>query len=193
MKRTVILTSLSAIFSTVLTLAAALAQTPDPHHPAPGGAVETTPATPSQMAMPMPGPNEQASPMGAGMGRMMEMMQPMMAAGGGMGMPFEHVEGRIAFLKAELQITDAQMPAWNAFAENFRTDAAAMKTMQKEMMKGGMSATAPDRMALVHKIMSSRLALMEHSGVSIRALYDTLSPDQRKTFDQMMPGPMAMM
>lgn len=28
----------------------------------------------------------------------------------------EHVEGRLAYLKAELKITEAQMPQWNAFA-----------------------------------------------------------------------------
>jgi hypothetical protein len=28
-----------------------------------------------------------------------------------------HVEGRIAFLKTELKITEAQSPQWNQFAE----------------------------------------------------------------------------
>ncbi len=182
MRRTTTLASLAAMSFTGLWMAAAQAQTADPHHPAPGAAAQT--------GMPMPSSEGTPPPMAAGMARMMEMMQPMMAACGGMGMPFEHVEGRIAFLKAELQITDAQLPAWNAFAENFRTDAVAMKTMQEEMMKGGMSTTVPARMAQVHKIMASRLALMEHSGASIKALYEALSPDQRKTFDQMMPSPM---
>ena len=36
---------------------------------------------------------------------------PMMAAMAG------HVEGRLAFLKTELKITDAQLPLWNAVAE----------------------------------------------------------------------------
>jgi hypothetical protein len=193
MKRNTTLASLAAMSFTVLSMAVAQAQTPDPHHPAPGA--------PAQMGMPMPGSEASAPPMSqgsappmeAGMARMMEMMRPMMAARGGIGMPFEHVEGRIAFLKAELQITDAQMTAWNAFAENMRSDAAAMRTMQGEMMKGGMSPTVLERMVLVHKIMSARLALMDHSGLSINALYAVLSPDQRKSFDQMMSGPMGMM
>ena len=29
----------------------------------------------------------------------------------------EHVEGRLAFLKTELKITDAQLPLWNSFAK----------------------------------------------------------------------------
>ena len=41
---------------------------------------------------------------------MMGMMQMMM------GSMADHVEGRIAFLKTELKITDAQQPLWNAAA-----------------------------------------------------------------------------
>src|SRR5579862_3383633 len=43
--------------------------------------------------------------------------------GGGMGMAAAmagHVEGRLAFLKAELKITDAQMPLWDKFATAVR-------------------------------------------------------------------------
>jgi hypothetical protein len=57
---------------------------------------------------------------------MMSMMMPMMMGrmmeGGAMptmGMA-EHVEGRLAFIKAELKITDAQQPQWNAFADAVR-------------------------------------------------------------------------
>lgn len=185
MKRITILASLAAISFTVLPMAAAQAQTPDPHHPAPAAAAQT--------GMPILGSEGAAQPMAAGMARMMEMMQPMMAARGGMGMPFEHIEGRVAFLKAELQVTDAQMPAWNTFAATMRTDAASMKAMHEEMMKGGMPTTMPDRMALRHKMMSSRLSMMDHSEASMKALYAVLSPDQRKAFDQMMSGPMGMM
>jgi hypothetical protein len=57
--------------------------------------------------------------MGGDMGQMMRMMSGMMPReGGGMDMmPGQHVEGRIGYLKAELGITDVQLPQWNAFAE----------------------------------------------------------------------------
>jgi len=42
-------------------------------------------------------------------------------------MPSEHVEGRIAFLKTELKITDAQLPQWNAFADALRNSAGQMR------------------------------------------------------------------
>ena len=46
-------------------------------------------------------------------------MMGMMGRGGMMSMMMgDHIEGRIAFLKAELKITDVQMLQWNAFADN---------------------------------------------------------------------------
>ena len=55
----------------------------------------------------------------------MGMMQMMGMMGRGMdGMAtIDRVEGRIAFLRAELKITDAQADAWNGFADALRTNA----------------------------------------------------------------------
>ena len=174
----------------VASMAAADAQTTDPHHA--GGPSATMPMAPSQAGAPVPGAGGHAGgPMGADMGRMMEMMHPMTA--GGMGLPFEHVEGRIAYLKAELKVTDAQSAPWNAFADTMRADAAAMKTMHEGMGNAGMPITMPDRMAARRKMMSARIAMMERSETSMKALYAALSTDQRKSFDQIMSGPMGMM
>ena len=54
-----------------------------------------------------------------GTGGMMGMMRMMMGQDGmgGMGMMAGHVEGRLAFLKTELKITDPQLPLWNAVAD----------------------------------------------------------------------------
>ena len=127
----------------VLALAAsavrAQAQTADPHHLG-------TPVPSPQAGMPMPDAATQAGQpeaMGADRGRMMETMRPMMAERAGMGIPFEHVEGRIAHMKAELKITDAQAAPWNAFADTMRADATAMKTMRDGSMKGGMQPWQP--------------------------------------------------
>jgi hypothetical protein len=178
-----------AVLALAASVVVAQAQAPDPHHPG-------SPVPSPQAGMPMPdaaAPGGQSGPMGADMGRMMETMRPMMAERGGMGMPFEHVEGRIAYLKAELKITDAQSAPWNAFAETMRADATAMKTMRDGMMKGGMPTAMPDRMAAQHKMMSARIEMMERSEATTKALYASLSEDQRKAFDQMMSGPMGMM
>ncbi len=64
----------------------------------------------------MPGmPHEGGMPMGQGMGHEVMMGPGMMMCRMG-----EHVEGRLAYLKAELKITDAQTPQWNAFADAYR-------------------------------------------------------------------------
>lgn len=76
---------------------------------------------------------------------MMPMMQGMMAQrdrnrmDGPMGMMAPHrVEGRIAFLRTELQITDAQAIAWDAFADVLRAQARGMEAMRDRMMAGRM-------------------------------------------------------
>ena len=46
-----------------------------------------------------------------------------------MGSMADHVEGRIAFLKTELKITDAQQPLWNAVADAMRASAKDMAAM----------------------------------------------------------------
>ena len=64
-------------------------------------------------------------------------MMRMMMGQNGMPMMAKHMEGRLAFLKAELKITDAQLPLWNAFAQAMRDNVSAMQAMPHAMM--GMS------------------------------------------------------
>lgn len=119
---------------------------PDQHHPEAAAPLAAMPGGSSMM----PGA-------GAGGMPMMDMMMgqggmPMMAAMSG------HVEGRLAFLKTEIKITDAQLPVWNAFAQAARENAKAME----EMMQGGMmgmsqSGTLPDKLALREKMMAAHL------------------------------------
>src|SRR5215470_8320624 len=45
---------------------------------------------------------------------------PMMMGQHDMPMMAKHIEGRLAFLKTELKITDAQLSHWNAFAQAVR-------------------------------------------------------------------------
>ena len=178
-----------ALLALTASVTVAQAQTTDPHHPG-------SPVPSPRAGMPMPDATAQGGQprtMGGDMGRMMGTMRPMMAERGAMGMPFEHVEGRIAYLKAELKITDAQLRPWNAFAETMRADAIAMNAMRGAMMKDGMPTTMPDRMAAEHKMMSARIGMMERSEASTKALYASLSDDQRKAFDLMMAGPMGTM
>ena len=93
----------------------ALAQQPqhDEHHPA---------APPPAAGPGMPG--------GMAGGGDMPMMRMMMGRDGMsmMGAMARHVEGRLAFLKTELKITDTQLPLWNAVADAMRANAKSMAT-----------------------------------------------------------------
>jgi LTXXQ motif family protein len=66
---------------------------------------------------------------------------PMMMSQGGMSIMAKHIEGRLAFLKTELKITDAQLPLWNAFAQAMRDDASTMQAMPHPMMGMNEAAT----------------------------------------------------
>ena len=172
-----------APFVLALTLLAvpALAEEPknDPHHPA-ASAAATTPGM----------------PMGMGGGQMsgMGMMGPGMMGQNGMGMMAEHVEGRLAFLKAELKITDAQLPLWNAFSAAMRDNAKAMQGMQGGMMAGmTQAATLPDKLAAGEKMLGTRLDAVRKLKAAADPLYAALSADQKKTADEIMVSPMGMM
>ncbi len=59
-----------------------------------------------------------------------------------------HFEGRLAFLKTELKITDAQGSLWNAYASAARDNAQAMATHGTAMMgqRGATGISLPDRL-----------------------------------------------
>jgi hypothetical protein len=132
--------------------------------------------------------------MGAGGMPMMGMMRMMMGEG---GMPMMamtgHVEGRLAFLKTELKITEAQMPLWNAFAEAVRDNAKAMgQTMQGAMMGTSQTATPPEKLAVRERTMTAHLEALRKLKTALDPLYAALSDEQKKTADEIMPGPMGM-
>jgi hypothetical protein len=127
------------------------------------------------------------------MDQMRQMMGGMMGQQGGMGMPFEHAEGRIAFLKTELRITDAQTPQWNAFADTLRANAKSHQAMHEQMAKGGMPSSWLERLAFQQKAMSTRLDGLKALETAAKPLYAVLTDDQKKLADQLLSGPMGMM
>lgn len=158
----------------------------DEHHP---DAAAPPAAMPGGSPPMMPGA-------GAGGMPMMDMMRMMMGHG---GMPMmaamaRHVEGRLAFLKTELKITDAQLPLWNAFAQAARENAKAMEGMMPGGMMGmSQSGTLPDRLALREKMMAAHLEALRKLKTAIDPLYAALSDEQKKTADTLVLSPMGMM
>lgn len=131
------------------------------------------------------GGNAAAGPQAA-----MPMMMSMAAGRGDMGL-VAHVEGRIAFLQAELAITDGQMPQWHAFADAMRS---AAKSMQAAVAaQPGTPATAPERGEREIKLLTARLDAMRAMHAAGTSLYAVLSDGQKKLADELMAGSMANM
>ena len=84
---------------------------------------------------------------------------------GGMSMMAGHVEGRLAFLKTELKITDAQLPLWNAVAAAIRANGKSVSEMSGPMMGSMHTGTLPEKLAAREKMMTGhvegRLAFLE--------------------------------
>ena len=160
----------------------ALAQQPqhDEHQP-PGPAAAAGPGMPGGMA--------------GGDMSMMRMMRMMMGRDGMamMGAMARHVEGRLAFLKTELKITDAQLPLWNAVADAMRANAKTMGDMAGGMMGGSQTATLPDKLAMREKMMTAHLEALRKFKATADPLYAALSDEQKKTADELLIGPMGMM
>jgi hypothetical protein len=122
---------------------------------------------------------------------MMRNMQAMMGAQSGMMMP--NVEGRLAALKTELKITDAQAPQWNRFADALRTAAKSMNGMFEQMMEPGTAATLPARLERHEKMLSAHLNTVRTLKDAVEPLYASLRNEQKKLADGLMIGPMGMM
>ena len=122
-------------------------------------------------------------------------MMPMMAMG--MMRMADHVEGRIAFLKTELKIADAQLPQWNAFADALRSNGQRMagtgKTMQGEMTGQPPNLSASDRLDRMEKMMTTMLEAVRSAKGALGPLYAALDDEQKKVADALLRGPMGVM
>jgi hypothetical protein len=130
---------------------------------------------------------------------MMGMMGPgMMAGASGSAMCIAmagHIDGRLAYLKAELKITEAQEQLWNTYAAATRDNTNTMLARCTTMMSrhNGSTVSLPDRLDQNEQLMAAHLDAMRAMNKAIKPLYAALSDDQKKTADQLFGGPMGMM
>ena len=216
MKASMIATALMLAATTAVTSAQA-PTAGDPHHPPQSATPAPAPAQPptGQPGMGMMGD----MPMINMMGRMRDMMggsMPMMNMMGGdmpmmnmmammrmmemmgLGMTaIDHIEGRIAFLRAELNITEAQASAWNAFADAMRTNAKKLAEVRASMMArldaGQQQApTMAERLDQQERSLLARLEGTRALKSAVTNLYGTLSEDQKKTANELLAPQMGM-
>ena len=105
-----------------------------------------------------------------------------------------HVEGRLGYIKAELKVTDAQEPLWNAYAVAARDNAKTMVARCTAMMgKTASQASLPDRLDQNEQLMAAHLDAVRAADQALKPFYAALSDSQKKTADQLFWGPMGMM
>ena len=116
-----------------------------------------------------------------------------------MGMPStavgfaDHIEGRIAFMKAELKITDAQMSKWDAFADALRKMGAEWRRQHAEAKSTQPQATdLPSRVSSQEKLLQWRLEALRREKEPLLALYAVLYVQQKRVADQLMLMPSGM-
>ena len=133
--------------------------------------------------------------MGGNMGMMGQGMQGMMGSAGMMGQGMgpgmmmgkgPMMEGRLAYLKAELGITDAQAAAWDGYVSAVKARGDTMQSMHATMMQAMQSGTAIARMDAHTTAMQSMMDSMNALKPATEALYKVLNDDQKKKADMLL-------
>jgi hypothetical protein len=123
-------------------------------------------------------------------GGMMRMMAECGVLGGDMA---THAEGRIAFLKAELGVSDAQKAVWEAYAAALAKNLQGMQGMRQAMMKAMEAKSPVERLDSHIAAMEGRVAALKEVKPALGTLYSALSEDQKKKADQLLTGVGCMM
>jgi phytoene dehydrogenase-like protein len=97
--------------------------------------------------------------------------------------------GRLAYLEAKLSLTDAQRAGWTKWRQS-EIDAAEQRKTSclQNQPKEGERPTAVEREARAEKWLSTRLAQLQASRPALQTLYDSLTPEQKVTFDRAAHG-----
>jgi hypothetical protein len=108
-----------------------------------------------------------------------------------------HAADRVDALKSELKITEAQIPAWNKFADALLAAAKSMDesmaAMHQKMMEPGTAPSLPDRLQHHAKMAAVHLANLNAIKAALDPLYASLSDEQKKVADGLRIGPMGLM
>lgn len=129
-------------------------------------------------------------------GGMMPMMERMMR-GQMCGMPgtsgtaaastdiTDRTEGRIAFLKAELEISDKQIADWNALADALRS-ARSHLVQAQQLVASDKKMTSAERLEAYEKHLAERLEAVKSSRAAYNRLYVALNEEQKRTSDTIL-------
>jgi hypothetical protein len=97
----------------------------------------------------------------------------------------ERIEGRIAFLKAELQITDKQAPDWNQLADALRASRQHLLEARKLLVMDD-KVTGSERLEHYERHLSERLEAIKSARAAFGRLYASLNDGQKQTADAIL-------
>jgi hypothetical protein len=98
----------------------------------------------------------------------------------------DRIEDRIAFLRAELKITDAQTPQWNAVADIMRRNAAERRdAMRRVSETRSKPQSAVERLQQGQQLAQMRADEARQFVAAFAPLYESMSPDQKQAADQL--------
>lgn len=87
-----------------------------------------------------------------------------------------------ARLHDALKLTPAQESAWKAYVEKTKPPVASTPPLTREAME---KLSTPERMEKMQEAAKLHLTAMEKHTAALKEFYATLSPEQKKTFDEM--------
>ena len=126
-----------------------------------------------------------------GMGKGMPMMQgscPMHGMQMRKHRSKSYSKGRIAFLKAELEITEAQETIFEAYAKSMADNLKQMQSMRSNMHTMMQAETPVKRLNIHINMMESRLDSLKAMQGPTKALFEVLSEKQRKKASELLPS-----
>ena len=135
---------------------------------------------------------------GQGQGMMAKMggscpkMGGMMGKGGGMMHSRPMMEARLAYIKTDLEITEAQTAAWDAYADAVRARHTTMEGMHADMMKAK-GGSALERMDARIKATEAKLESLKALKPATEGLYAVLTDAQKEKADTLLGGGCGMM
>lgn len=140
------------------------------------------------------GPGREMGP-GMHMGRgMMDLMSGCSIMGvSNEGQSSAFIDSRIAFIRAELGITEAQESAWDAYADAIKMNLQSMQDMRQTMQTVFEAKTPVERLDAHLAIMQSRTNALGEVKLPLVKLYDTLGVEQKKKADAILTGMGCMM
>lgn len=97
--------------------------------------------------------------------------------------PEAAADQRIQALRAQLHITEAQTPQWNAFAQAMRTNATSTDTLFRQRASAAASMNAVDNMKSYAQVARAYADNTQALATAFEALYGVLDPQQKQTVD----------